>query len=155
MVFGRRRHLVPPNLGAAFPAGYRCRQRESRSRTEPTKNGSHTQSERFGCSDVQNMAKVITVTEGCKTLGVPVGPRQHIADPLMAKADVIRAMHERVQPCQDTQTAFALLRESVVSTTSCEFTATQSFRNSGLQKSTTRLGSGLLFGSSRFSRGAV
>ena len=45
-------------------------------------------------------------------LGVAVGPRQFIADLLRAKADV-RAVHERVQVCQDSQTEFALLRESL------------------------------------------
>ena len=38
--------------------------------------------------DVQNMAKVPTVTGGCITLGVTVGPRQHIADQLLTKAGV-------------------------------------------------------------------
>ena len=57
------------------------------------------------------MAKVSTVTAGSTTLGVAVGPRQFIADQLLAKADVIRAMHERVQLCQD-QTEFALQRVS-------------------------------------------
>ena len=63
--------------------------------------------------DVQNMAKVSTAIAGSITLGVAVGPRQFIADQLVAKADVIRAMHERVQLCQDPQTVFALLRESL------------------------------------------
>ena len=63
--------------------------------------------------DVQKMATVSTVTAGNTTLGVAVGPRQFIADQLLAKADVIRAMHERVQLCQDRQTEFALLRESL------------------------------------------
>ena len=63
--------------------------------------------------EVQNMATLSTVTAGSFTLGVAVGPRQYIADQLLAKADVFRAMHERVQPCQDPQTEFALLRESV------------------------------------------
>ena len=40
-----------------------------------------------------------------------MGPRQFIADQLLAKADVIRAMHERVHLCQDPQTEVALLRE--------------------------------------------
>ena len=61
--------------------------------------------------DVQNMAKVSTVAAGSITLGVAVGPRQYIADQLLAKADVSRAVHERVQLCQDPQTEFALLRE--------------------------------------------
>ena len=63
--------------------------------------------------DVQNTAKVSTVTAGSITLGVAVGPRQFIADRLLAKADVIRAMRERVQLCQDLQTEFALFRESL------------------------------------------
>ena len=62
--------------------------------------------------DVQNMAKVYTVTAGSITLGVAVGPRQYIADQLLGNADVIRAMHKRVQLCQESQTEFALLRES-------------------------------------------
>ena len=63
--------------------------------------------------DVQNMAKVSTVTVGSITLGVAVGRRQYITDQLLAKADVIRAMHEQFQLCQDPQTEFALLRESL------------------------------------------
>ena len=43
---------------------------------------------------------------GGNTLGVAVGPQQFIAD-------VIRAMRERVQLCQDPQTEFALQRESL------------------------------------------
>ena len=39
--------------------------------------------------------------------------RQYITDQLLAKADVIRVMHERVQLCQVPQTEFALLRESL------------------------------------------
>ena len=42
-----------------------------------------------------------------------MGPRQFIADQLLAKADVIRPMHERVQLFQDPKTEFALLRESL------------------------------------------
>ena len=62
--------------------------------------------------DVQKMATVSTVTAGSTTLGVAVGLLQFIADQLLAKADVIRAMRERVQLCQDPHTKFALLRES-------------------------------------------
>ena len=61
--------------------------------------------------DVQKVASVSTVTAGSTTLGVAMGPRQHIADQLLAKAVVIRAMHERVQLWQDPQIDFALLRE--------------------------------------------
>ena len=63
--------------------------------------------------DVQKMATVFTASAGGITLGVAVGPRQFIADQLSAKADVIRAMHERGQLCQDPQTEFALLWESL------------------------------------------
>ena len=61
--------------------------------------------------DVENVANVSTVTAGSITLGVAVGPRQCIVDQLLPKADVIRAMHERVQLSQDQQTEFALLRQ--------------------------------------------
>ena len=63
--------------------------------------------------DVHDMAKVPTVTAGSITLGVAVGPRQFMAEQIIAKADVVRAMNERVQLCQDPQTEFALLRESL------------------------------------------
>ena len=52
-----------------------------------------------------------TTEAGRNALGVAGGPRQFITDQLLAKADVIRAMHERVQLCQDPQTDFALVRE--------------------------------------------
>ena len=41
---------------------------------------------------MQNMAEVSTVTAGSTTLGVAAGPRQFIADQLMAKADVTSAV---------------------------------------------------------------
>ena len=63
--------------------------------------------------DVQKLAMLSTVSNGRTSLGVAVGPRQFIADQLLAKADVIRAMHERVQLCQGPQTEFPLLRESL------------------------------------------
>ena len=46
-------------------------------------------------------------------MGVAVEPRQYLVDQLLAKADVIRATHERVQLCQRPQTEVALLRESL------------------------------------------
>ena len=58
---------------------------------------------------MQNMAKVSTVTAGSSTLGVPIGLRQHIADQLLAKADARTSS----AVCQDPQTEFALLRESL------------------------------------------
>ena len=63
--------------------------------------------------DVRLHASVSTVAGGSTTLGVAVGPRQFIADQVLAKADVIRAVHGPVQLCQDPQTEFALLRESL------------------------------------------
>ena len=63
--------------------------------------------------DVRSLAKTSAVTDGSITLGVAVGSRQFIADQPLGKAGVIRAMHERVQLCQDPQTEFALLRESL------------------------------------------
>ena len=54
---------------------------------------------------------VSSVVVGSATLGVAVGHRECIADQLMAKADVIRATHERVQLCQDYQTEVALFRK--------------------------------------------
>ena len=59
------------------------------------------------------LASVSTAAAGNNTLGVAVGPRQFFAEQLLAKADVIRAMHQRVQLCQDPQTEFVLLRESL------------------------------------------
>ena len=55
----------------------------------------------WAIGDVQNMAKVSTATAGSITLGAAVGPRQYIAEQLLGKADVIRAMHEHVQLSQD------------------------------------------------------
>ena len=55
------------------------------------------------------MAKNSAITDGSITLGVACGSRQFITDQLLSKADVIRAMHGRVQICSDPQTEFALL----------------------------------------------
>ena len=65
-------------------------------------------------NDVCLLSSVSTVATGSNTLGIAVGPCQFIVDQLLAKADVIRAMHERVRLCQDPQTEFALPRESLV-----------------------------------------
>ena len=56
--------------------------------------------------DVQNMASL----HSCRWKH---HARSRIADQLSAKADVIRAMHEGVQLCQNPETEFALLRESL------------------------------------------
>ena len=51
--------------------------------------------------DVWSLTKTSAVADGSITLGVAVGSRQFIADQLLSKADVIRAVRERVQLCQD------------------------------------------------------
>ena len=66
--------------------------------------------------DVRSMVKTSGVTDGSITLGVAAGPRQFIADQLLDKAGVIRAMHERVPLCQPFSEK---VWDSVVSTTSC------------------------------------
>ena len=63
--------------------------------------------------EVRSMAKISAVTSGSITLGVAIGSQQFITDQLLSKADVIRAMRERVQLCQYPLTEFALLRESL------------------------------------------
>ena len=89
--------------------------------------------------DVKKMTAVSIVTAGSATLGVAVGPRQFIADQLLANADVIRAMHENVQLCQDLQKnvpSYAKVLVSVQPHTVCECTATRSCRRNELLKST-------------------
>ena len=98
----------------------------------PLKTESHLLRERPGCSatPVLNWRRAEHGQNLCSHR------RQHharsrcqfITDQLLSKAEVIRAMRERVQLCQDPQTA--------VSTTSCGFTATQS-GNIARQRSTT------------------
>ena len=109
-------------------------------------NGVYTFVITSGCTDcpLRTQFTVSAATAGSTTLGVAVGPRQLIADQLLAKAYVIRAMHERAQLCQDPQTEFASSEgvwESAASTTFCECTATRSCRRNELLKSTTRLDS--------------
>ena len=64
-------------------------------------------------SEVRTPATVDTPAHGNIPLGVAVGPRRCIEDQLLANVDVIRAMHEQVQLCQDPQTEFVFLRESL------------------------------------------
>ena len=63
--------------------------------------------------EVRLLASVDTAVRGNVPLRVAVGLRRCVKDQFLAKADVIRAMRERVQLCQDPQTEFALLRESL------------------------------------------
>ena len=106
--------------------------------------------------EVRKLASVSTAATGSNTRGVAAGPRQFIAEKLQAKADAIRALHERVQLCQDPQTEFALLRESLgVSPVSITFfgcTGTRSCKRNGLLTCMMRLGKGPWKGSSRDSR---
>ena len=60
-------------------------------------------------TDVRAQAAVATTTHCNSTLGVAVGPRQHVADQLLANANVTRAM----QLCQAPQTEFAFIGESL------------------------------------------
>ena len=64
-------------------------------------------------AEVCALATVATEVHGRATLGVAVGPRRSVADELLAKADVIRAVHERVRLCQEPQTKFAFIPESL------------------------------------------
>ena len=103
--------------------------------------------------DVRSLAKTSAVSDGSITLGVAVGSRQFIADQLLSKADVIRAMHERVELLQDPQTEFSLRSlGSVASATSCGFTAAQSWRNRVQRRFTMKLGNVPSNGSSPVSR---
>ena len=63
--------------------------------------------------EVRSMAKISAVTSGSITLGVAVGSQQFVTDQLLSKADVIRAMCERVQLCQDVQTECSPFSERV------------------------------------------
>ena len=64
-------------------------------------------------ADVRNLPTVTTAMHGKTTLGVVVGPSRSVADQIHANADVIQAMRERVQLCQDSRTEFRLIRESL------------------------------------------
>ena len=98
-------------------------------------------------SDFRAQASVSTAVHGNVTLGVAVGSRKKIADQLLANADVIRAMRERVQLCQDSQTEFAFLRESpgvgrINHTTSSQCTVTRSFKKEKPPKYSMKSGTG-------------
>ena len=67
------------------------------------------------------MAKTSAVTDGNITLGVAVGSRQFVTDQLLSRADVIRAMRERVQLAKirrQSSPSFGRVWELAVSTTS-------------------------------------
>ena len=88
---------MPSDLGADVPAGIRRRHmRKLEQQWNSTKNGR-------GSTNVHEHGQCLQQSlKGCTTLGVAVGPRAaHRGPKLLAKADVNRAMHERVQLCQD------------------------------------------------------
>jgi hypothetical protein len=62
---------------------------------------------------VRSNASVSLATEGTLTLGVATGPEDFIVAQLKRKTRVVKAMHERVQLCQDPQTESVLARESL------------------------------------------
>ena len=102
--------------------------------------------------DAQNMAKLSTVAAGIITLGalLPLGstsrtnswPRQTSFEQCTNASSSARTRRRNLP-------SSVRVWELVASTTSCEYTASQSWKNSGLQKSSSRLGSVLLNGSSR------
>ena len=105
--------------------------------------------------DVQNMATVSTVTAGSTTLGVAVGSDSSLQGPALGQRR--HSSHARnVSSCVRTRRqnllSSAKVSESAASTTSSECTATRSCRRNEPLKSTTRLDSDLLRGSSRVSR---
>ena len=85
------------------------------------------------------------------TLGVAVGPRQYIADSFEQCMNAFSCVRTRRRNLPSSKRVW----NSAASTTNCEYTVTQSFRNSGLQKSMTRLNSGLSNGSFRVSQRTV
>ena len=81
---------------------------------EPTENGSHLPRDPSGmsatCGAWPKPLQLATVAPHSMSL---LGSRQPITDQLLSKADVLQAMHERVQLCHNPQTEFALVRESM------------------------------------------
>ena len=62
---------------------------------------------------VRTKATVQLAAEGTNTLGVATGPAHFVTAQLETKTAVVKAMHERVQLCQDSQSEFILARESL------------------------------------------
>ena len=62
-------------------------------------------------TEVQHQSSVTIASGGATTLEEAVGPRNGLTAQLQAQADVIHAMHEQEQLCQDPQTEFALHRQ--------------------------------------------
>ena len=72
---------------------------------------SHSAEWRLGV--VRLKAAVSLASEGADTLGVATGPASFVAEQLYRKTKVVKAIHERLQLCQDPQTEFVLARESL------------------------------------------
>ena len=73
--------------------------------------------------DVRSLAKTPAFTAGSIAFGIAVGSPQFIMHQLLSKADVIRAMHERIR--RQSSPSFQKVWASSVSTASCGFTATK------------------------------
>ena len=106
--------------------------------------------------DVRKISKTSAVTDGSVTseslldLGSPSRTSfsaRCMSSEQCASASSFAKIRRQSSP------SFDRVWELAVSTTSCGFTATQSWRNRGLQRSTTRAGSGLSNGSSQVSQG--
>ena len=63
--------------------------------------------------DVKSKASISCAADGVLTLGVMTGPAVSVTSQLEQKTKVVRAMHERVKLCHDSQTEFVLARESL------------------------------------------
>ena len=110
------RHPVPvlPYLQAFDPTDAKIGAERNRQKTQVNDYFSDLDisASDWTTSEVRTLATVDTSVYGNITFGIAVGPRRCIAYQLLAKVDVVRAFHERVQLCRGPQTEFALLRES-------------------------------------------
>ena len=70
-------------------------------------------SQQWALEEIRQLESVSTADKGSVTLGVATGPDEYVAEQLKQKARVVKAMHERVQLCQDPQTEFVLARQSL------------------------------------------
>ena len=62
---------------------------------------------------IAELAAISLTSAGTLTLRVATGPAPFVAEQLARKSKVVRAMHERVQLCQDAQTEVVLARQSL------------------------------------------
>ena len=99
--------LAPPTL--------KLEQSEN-NRIQKSSTTSQTWAQLFLIGNVNEIRPLVSVDSAVHrntTLGVAMGPRRWVTDQLLAKAGVIWAVRDRVPLCQDPQTGFALLRESL------------------------------------------